>query len=78
MQICIMYEDCREHVNSKEKEKREKGHMVTLLSFAHTSMHVKEKSTIILDSLEQICIHYHNNDKLCVTYLKGRLKENKD
>lgn len=44
----------------------------------HTSIHIKQRSTIILDSLEQICIHYHNNDKPCVTYLEGRLKENKD
>lgn len=79
MQICIIYDDCREHVNRKEKRKKGKrGHMVILLSFPHTSMQIKPKSTIILDSLEQICIHCHNNDKPCVTYLEGRLKENKD
>lgn len=48
------------------------------LSYPHTSIHIKQRSTIILDSLEQICIHYRNNDKSCVTYLEGRLKENKD
>lgn len=48
------------------------------LSNPHMSIHIKQRSMIILDSLEQICIHYRNNDKPCVTFLEGRLKENKD
>lgn len=90
---CIMFEDCREQVNRKTKPKprhfrlfRNPGQDMSRKKRTYNhptfiSTHIyarKQNSTIILDSLEQICIHCHNNDKPCVTYLEGRLKENKD